>query len=52
MRNSVKDKEVAKEGEYFWNGRLLYLKGGVAMEEGKSMEQLALLNFFELWYHR
>ena len=46
VRKGVKDREVAKEGEYFWNSGLLYQKGGVVMEEGKSMEQLVLPNFF------
>ena len=27
VRKGVKDREVAKEGEYFWNGGLLYRKG-------------------------
>ena len=42
VRKGVKDREVAKEGEYFWNGGLLYHKGGVVMEEGKAREQLVL----------
>ena len=35
---------MAKEGEYFLNGGLLYRKGGVVvvMEEGKAKEQLLL----------
>ena len=42
VRKGVKDREVAKEGEYFWNSELLYRKGGVVMGEGKAREQLVL----------
>ena len=42
VRKGVKDREVAKEGEYFWNDELLYQKDELVMEEGKAREQLVL----------